>query len=276
MKIIKINENQIKCVLYKDDLEERQVKVNELAVGSDKAKELIRHIMVKAQTELGFELNDKPIMIEAIPVKPDSLMLLITRVDNPEDKAGLLRAKIEENLKLLTGEDVEVEPLNPDKPLDLSAEALAAEEKAQEEIHLPFGDKDDDKQDDDEEEDNLPFKAGPSWRDADAEKKVKRPEESKVNFKCFSFESLEQVINAAKHLPNYYDSDNSLYKDKRVGRFYLVVTGGRNTEREMKGVYLKLGEYGRNERVNKYTAGYFKEYYSLIIANDALQKLEEL
>ena len=42
--------------------------------------------MNKAATELGFETNeDNPLMVEAIPVSKECLILVITRVDNPED-----------------------------------------------------------------------------------------------------------------------------------------------------------------------------------------------
>ena len=45
MKIEKINENQIRCTLTRADLEERQIRLSELAYGSDKAKTLFRDMM---------------------------------------------------------------------------------------------------------------------------------------------------------------------------------------------------------------------------------------
>lgn len=38
MKIEKINENQIRCTLTREDLETHQVNLKELAYGSEKAK----------------------------------------------------------------------------------------------------------------------------------------------------------------------------------------------------------------------------------------------
>ena len=37
MKIEKINDNQIRCTLTRDDLAQRQLKLSELAYGSEKA-----------------------------------------------------------------------------------------------------------------------------------------------------------------------------------------------------------------------------------------------
>ena len=85
MKIEKINDNQIRCTLTSDDLANREIKLSELAYGTDKAKNLFRDMMLKAQNELGFEADNIPLMIEAIPVTPDSIVLIITKVEDPEE-----------------------------------------------------------------------------------------------------------------------------------------------------------------------------------------------
>lgn len=85
MKIEKINTNQIKCFLSKGDLLSRQIKVSELAYGTEKAQELFKDMMDQANNEFGFEVENAPLMIEAIPLSTDSIMLIITKVDNPED-----------------------------------------------------------------------------------------------------------------------------------------------------------------------------------------------
>ena len=85
MKIERISDNQIRCTLNKEDLAGKETLLNELAFGSDKAKGLFRELMQKASAELGFETNDIPLMVEAIPVSKECLILVITRVDNPED-----------------------------------------------------------------------------------------------------------------------------------------------------------------------------------------------
>lgn len=85
MKIEKLSENQIRCTLNKSDLASRQLKISELAYGSEKAKELFRDMMQQASYELGFEADDIPIMIEAIPVSADCIVLIVTKVDDPEE-----------------------------------------------------------------------------------------------------------------------------------------------------------------------------------------------
>ena len=85
MKIEKISERQIRCTLSKKDLVDRELRLSELAYGTDKAKELFRELMQQASCELGFEADDIPLMIEAIPVSSECLVLVVTKVDDPEE-----------------------------------------------------------------------------------------------------------------------------------------------------------------------------------------------
>lgn len=85
MKIEKVNSNQIKCFLNKGDLLSRQIKVSELAYGTEKAQELFKDMMDQASNEFGFEVENVPLMIEAVPLSTDSIMLIITKVENPEE-----------------------------------------------------------------------------------------------------------------------------------------------------------------------------------------------
>lgn len=85
MKIEKINDNQIRCTLNSADLTDRQLNVGELAYGSAKARNLFREMMQQAFNDFGFEAEDNPLMVEAIPLSGDSIMLIITKVQDPEE-----------------------------------------------------------------------------------------------------------------------------------------------------------------------------------------------
>ena len=67
MKIEKVNDNQIRCTLTRADLDDRHLKLSELAYGTEKAKSLFRDMMQQANYEFGFEAEDMPLMIEAVP-----------------------------------------------------------------------------------------------------------------------------------------------------------------------------------------------------------------
>lgn len=68
MKIEKVNDNQIRCTLTREDLDSRHMKLSELAYGTEKAKMLFRELMQQASYQFGFNADDIPLMIEAVPI----------------------------------------------------------------------------------------------------------------------------------------------------------------------------------------------------------------
>ena len=78
MKIERINDNQIRCTLTSFDLSVRNLNLGELAYGGEKARGLFREMIQKASNEVGFEAEDIPLMVEAIPLSNESIMLVIT------------------------------------------------------------------------------------------------------------------------------------------------------------------------------------------------------
>ena len=85
MKIERISENQIRCTLNRSDLSARQLTLRELAYGTDKARVLFREMIQRATAEVGFDAEDIPLMIEAIPLASEGIMLIITKIDDPEE-----------------------------------------------------------------------------------------------------------------------------------------------------------------------------------------------
>ena len=85
MKIERINETQVKCTLTSFDLSIRNVDIRELTYGSQKARDLFSEMMQKAMQELGFETDGCPVMVEAIPLRDESIVLVITRVEEPDE-----------------------------------------------------------------------------------------------------------------------------------------------------------------------------------------------
>ena len=82
MKIERINENQIRCTLTSFDLSSRNLNLGELAYGSEKARGLFREMIQKASNEVGFDAEDIPLMVEAIPLSGESVMLVITKIED--------------------------------------------------------------------------------------------------------------------------------------------------------------------------------------------------
>ena len=83
MRIEKVNDTQIRVTLSHSDLNPRDIKISELAYGSQKAQELFRDMMTQAYEEFGFETENIPLMIEAVPLSRESIMIVVTKIEDP-------------------------------------------------------------------------------------------------------------------------------------------------------------------------------------------------
>ncbi len=68
MKIEKVNDRTIRCTLTKSDLNERKLKLSELAYGTEKARGFFKDMIQQASYQFGFEDEDILLTIEAIPL----------------------------------------------------------------------------------------------------------------------------------------------------------------------------------------------------------------
>lgn len=93
MKIEKISDTQIKFILSRADLEDRNIKLEELSSPSDKTQNLFHDIMEQAMEECNFSAENAPLMVEAVPVASDGIMIIVTKLpdsENAENKLTLL------------------------------------------------------------------------------------------------------------------------------------------------------------------------------------------
>lgn len=241
MKMEKINDNQIRCTLTKEDLERHHIRLSELAYGTEKAKRLFRDMMQQAQQELGFESDNTPLMIEAIPVNADSIILIITKVDDPEEldtrfsKFAPHHAEQEEPLQFNGADNI----------IDIFQKIYEAKMKA----------------------------AGTKTtaKPADAS------QEASVNLiHLYTFSRLDDIIEAAHGLNHFYTGENSLYKDEKSRNYLLVVHQSSCTPEEFNKVCNILSEYGDGKNFSQAGEAHLLEHGEIIISKHALQELEQL
>lgn len=243
MKLEKINDNQIRCTLTSDDLADRELKLSELAYGTEKARDLFRDMMQQAQIELGFEANNVPLMIEAVPMAPDGIMLIITKVDDPEE----LDTRFS---RFTAAEDF---PDIPEKPqfsgaddiLDIFKKLVESKNKAAEE--------------------QTSEKPAQSKRDAASSAPVEL-------IRVFTFDSLDTVIESAHGLNNYFNGYNSLYKHPQSRNYQLVIRQSGVTPEEFNKVCNILSEYGKGASFSSAAEAYLMEHGEVICREQALQQ----
>lgn len=90
------------------------------------------------------------------------------------------------------------------------------------------------------------------------------------------FKDIEQLIKVARLSENYYDSDNTLYKNPKDGKYYLVYDGSHNEETEFWLLMKHMREFGEPIRYNPDYKYYIEEHFEVVIADEALQMLAEI
>lgn len=270
MKIEKISDNQIRCTLSKEDLADRELKISELAYGTEKAKSLFRDMMQQASYEFGFEADDIPLMIEAIPISSESLILVITKVDNPDE----LDTRFS---KFTEAKDIDIQSFDED---EFNEEASYADEIISSFTHLDNLLEEKDKTIKDEVEFiPLPEALNVSERSQKKEKKETKTKEiiPKSNLmKVYSFHTLDDVIHLSKVIVYYYSGKNSLYKNNRNKKYYLVTYKSDHSPKEYNKVCNIISEYGKIERTTYASSSYYNEHFQIILKDIAIQTLSEI
>jgi len=251
MKLERVNDHQIRCTLTQADLAARQLKLSELAYGSEKAKNLFRDMMQKATYELGFDAEDTPLMIEAVPVSSDSIILIITKVEDPEeldtrfanfapsvhDSENSNNGSLDDLIQSLTGDAENVLDLFKKFRSQNSANSDSNVQTAEAVVDIPSG-----------------FELT----------------------KAFSFEKLDEVVKVAKLLGKFYNGENSLYRSSKSGKLILVIHKSQHTPEDFNKVCNIISEYGKAEKYIDSFAAYLEEHGETIIKDNALLTLSTI
>ena len=211
MKIEKLNENQIRCTLTHADLAARHLKLSELAYGTEKAKSLFRDMMQQASFDFGFEAENIPLMIEAIPSSSDSIVLIITKVEDPEE----LDTRFSKFTPIGDTDTVNTETLEKLQGADELLNLLNKVKEAAAGVSVP---------EETTSAENAPF-----------------------SIRLFSFETLDGAIRASRLLAPGYHGANTLYKDRDSGMFILALAPSDHSAGEFNRTCNMLAEYGSSQ-----------------------------
>ncbi|MDO5382519.1 MAG: adaptor protein MecA [Eubacteriales bacterium] len=316
MKIERLNENQIRCTLNKSDLASRQLKISELAYGSDKARELFRDMMQQASYELGFEAEDIPLMIEAIPVSAECIVLIVTKVDNPEEldtrfsKFSPTSGENEDDDNYYDDyyDMEEINDYSDNSPLPTANEELDLNNNDSSDSNIAPG----------ADLMNLfskvrdylntgitPDKAGNNTsakndnstdsfvplshtlnnntnKQSKADTPVRDDKTDKQKTapvsvtRVFSFDSMDDFIDGAAMVNPIFSDWNALYKKPGDDKYYLVLTRSTCSPVNFNKTCNILSEYGTKEPAGETAMGFFKEHCTCIIPKHAIKVISSI
>ena len=255
-KIERINDNQIKCILTKEDLAARKISFRELTFGSAQANSLLRDMMQQASFQFGFEADDKPLMIEIVPMQSGMIVFVITKVvgnapaggDPADEMEDIPFAEADESAEKEedsvvtdseTTQSLKNVSIPPSTPITRSIQDLLHE-------MFPAG------------------KNNTARQAASSDNKENR---------CFVFNSLDNIFAASEALKDFACGDSALYKDTSTGDYYLLVHSKGLDAGEYKNLCMILSDFcSRSFKSGAYEA-YVKEHFKAVKESMALQAL---
>ena len=249
MKIEKISDTQIRCTLTKEDLDSHQIRISELAYGTDKAKKLFREMMQQAQIQFGIEADNIPLMI----------VLIITMVEDPEELDTRFSKfspykKSKPDALHFDGADNIIDIFQ--KLYEETKKAISSEDSSEKQKNASA------------KNDQAASSSGTSENEDDAAK-------ISVNLvRLYSFRTLDDVIAAAHGLDGFYKGVNTLYKDENA-LYQLIVHQSSCTAEEFNKVCNILSEYGSGHAFTPAGEAHLKEHGELILRK-ALQQLAQI
>lgn len=253
MRLERISENQIRCTLSKNDLEDRNLFINELAYSTDKTKALFRDMMQQAFYELGFDAEDIPLMIEAIP-SAETLVLVITKVEDPEELDTRFSKFTKPHIM-----DIDLDPEDEDED--------------EEDFATIYGSMEDELDVNDMPEQNTFSR----FDDFSADKSYKpNTNMASMSQQVFCFHDLDVIITVASLLRNVYHEPSQLYKDAKEQCYYLMLQRGALTSSAFLRICNLVSEYGDIVPFTYASIFYFQEHFIDIAGNYALEALAKL
>lgn len=249
MKIEKVSDTQFRCILTREDLAQRKLKLSELAYGTDKAKKLFQDMLREAAVRFGFFAENTPIMIEAVPLGSESIVLVVTKVNNPEEldtRFSNFSPSVQREVGNQKGEeDPDASPF--DELLDVIRRRSSSSSDSQ-------------------REDSSSVMA----------REMKARARYVYTHRLFVFDSLGDAAHAAAASGNF-TGESSLYRKEPEDIYYLLLTMKDADEVVSSQSTLSvLSEYGEPVPIPLAARQYLNEHCMLLRDKDALSVLKKI
>lgn len=287
MKLEKLSDTQIRCTLSKEDLSQRQLHLSELAYGSEKAKELFRDMMQQASIELGFEADNIPLMIEAIPISNDCLVLVVTKVEDPDELDTRFSRFSKINVDDSFDEDFsdiddtdfeEMDFLDDEDDIDMDDEPLPFSPSSD------FDNADSDTSTSSKERSAIddaldliaPFTQAIAQAKKEAMRKKKENRSSVQDCQYYSFQNFSQAAQLGAFLAPFFEGESSLYKDSFSNNYYMILRKTQSENDTFHRACNIAADFGVRISASYATPAYFREHFETILEENAVEMLGEL
>ena len=234
--------------------------------------------MQQASFELGFEAEDTPLMIEAIPISAECIVLIVTKVDNPEEldtRFSRFSPSDSDDDDSFDFDDIETIDSN-----NYSSYSLP---KANEELDESAATEEENNSIPEDDLMNILDRVKEYFNKESTGKKIDKaeppadkpaPEETVSHItRVFSFDSLDDISSVSRIIDRFYHDNNSVYKNPSDKRYYLTISKNKTSAKDFNKVCNILSEYGKKENQFDNYTGFFSEHCDCIVKDHAMHIL---
>lgn len=176
-------------------------------------------MMRQAHNQFGFEADNIPLMIEAIPINADSIILIITKVEDPEELDTRF-SKFSPSSSS-DSDDGELQIDGADSIIDIFRKLYEAKVK------------------------NGAAKKKTDGKSAEDNTDTLSQADTPLDLIClYQFPNLDAVIKAAHGLNDYFSGINTLYQESRNSDYLLVVHQSSYTPAPSQAQFQAYGDCG--------------------------------
>ncbi len=121
MKFTRINENSIRCLISRQEMDACGVKLDDLMDDRGKAEEFLRFVLAEARDELGFKATGEALNVQLSVMQDGDLSLMISDDANAAIHAMIqqFKEKLRDFSEILAGGSPDAKPY---KPVDFDAQ----------------------------------------------------------------------------------------------------------------------------------------------------------
>lgn len=241
MKFEKLNENSVRCIVSKEDLEENGLTIEDFVMNQDKVRDFISELVMMAKEEVGYEVNDEALAVQLVTLPRNRLAITLT--NNAE-------SSIRDMLEHLKG--------------DVNEVTLSEEEELLPELQSDL--------------ESIDEKESTNKRMEDIKQEAKKRvlAQQKVTSRVYEFTSLEEVEQLATSITVQKSITSRLFKDSKTGRYYLVINKGRLSKDVYRSICEQALDFGMLYSYKASRLAYIEEHFDCLIKKKAIDVLQTI
>lgn len=244
MNYEKLNNNQVRFLLNKEDLDSRNLNLSSLTYGSQPVKDLFQEISDIALKEFNFDVSTSPVSIDAVPISDDELEIIISKDSDPEE--------LDTRFSSFTPSQSDLDEAISNKTHNPSAKDVL-------DLLSAFND-------------TIATLANKSNNAIDSKNQSSDKKESL--YKVFIFHDINILINLSKKIKEKYHGKSSLYEKEHT--YYLIIDNNSLSNQEFNQICNIICEFGDSTRYNNISVSSMMEHYDLVIKNKTFEELSQI